>query len=122
MKDWEITIENFEGFVPAFWKTSYPTFGNKGHASDMTNCDMIDQNVLTQGPGLATLTNGTQAEKVTTLIKGILRYSVDGTNAFAVGGTQLYKFTSAAVVSDANWPHTIDKATVTGEDGEDVCY
>jgi hypothetical protein len=39
---------------------------------------------------------------------------------YGVGGNKLYKLTSAAVTNAGIWPHTIDKAAVTAEDGEDV--
>lgn len=121
--NWEIAINRFDGLAPGFWKNSNLTQGNKEHASDLQNVDLIDPNVLTQGPGLATLTNGSQAAAVTTLIKGIMKTSIDGTNSYAVGGNQLYRFTYTTVTNTGGvFPHTIDKATVTGEDGEDVCY
>ena len=120
-KEWEIIIDQFDGFVPGFWKNSLATFGNKSHASDMQHIDLTDPNVLTQGPGLAALTNGTQAAEVSTLIKGMMKNSVDGTNCFGVGGNKLYKFTSTSVVDDANWAHTITAASGTAA-GEDVAY
>lgn len=122
-KAWSITIEQFQGFVPSYWTNTLPTVGNANQASAMTNVDLIDPNVLTQGPGLANLTNGTQAAAVTTLMKGMLRVHVTGLSAAAgVGGNKVYKFNATEVTSDANFPHTIDKATVTSEDGEDVAY
>lgn len=120
--DWQIDINTFDGFVPGFSKNSYPSFGNKGHASDMQNVDITDPNVLTQGPGLATLTAGTEVGAITTLIKGMQKISIDGTNAYAVGGNKFYQFTASAVTNAGSFPHTIDKATVTAEDAEDVVY
>jgi hypothetical protein len=119
--EWEIAIDRFEGFVPAFWENANPSFGNKGHASDMQNVDMIDPSVMTQGPGLSNLTNGTQAAAITTLIKGMLKISPDGTNCYGVGGNKFYKFTSTAVTNAGDWPHTITAASGTA-DGEDVAY
>jgi len=120
--EWTITIDSFGGFVPAWFEGSYPFYGNKNQAADMKNINIIDPNVLTQGPGVANLTNGTQAGAVTTLIKGILRIAVVNDQTYATGGNKLYQLSSSAVTNAGIWPHTIDKATVTGEDGDDVIY
>jgi hypothetical protein len=42
--------------------------------------------------------------------------------SFALGGAKLYKISSTAVINAGIWPHAIDKGTVTGEDGEGLCY
>lgn len=118
---WEVVIANFlGGFAPAFYKESYPSFGNKNQAGTMTNCDLTNPGFMTQGPGLSNLTNGTQAAAVTTLMKGATDFAVTSDVAYGVGGAKLYKFSSTAVTSDATWPHAIDKGAVTGELGEDV--
>jgi len=124
MQKWSIKIDNLSlgGFIPAYWKNSYPTYGNKNMASDMQNVDMTDPSGITQGPGLANLTNGTQAAAVTTLIKSILDKAVTADITYAVGGAKLYQLSSTAVTNAGIWPHTIDKAVVTGEDGEDVAH
>jgi hypothetical protein len=121
MIPWSIPITSFEGLTPAFWEDSYPTIGNKGHASSLTAVDLTNPNILTQGPGLADLTLGTNNGVLATNLRGIQKISLNGTHAYAVGGNKLYKFTSSAMISDGNFPHTIDKAVVTGETGEDVC-
>jgi len=122
--DKEIIISDFVGLVPGFWKNANPSYGNSGHASDTQHIDLTDPSVLTQGPGLADLTAGTQAGAITTLLKGIMKESPDGTNIYATGGNLLHKITSGAVINDigsgGDWPHTINKAVVTGELGEDV--
>lgn len=111
------------GFAPGWYNQgTYPSFGNKNSAGSMTNIDLTNPSYLTQGPGLANLTNGTQAAAVTTLIKGATDMAVSSGVAYGVGGAKLYKFSSTTVTSDATWPHAIDKAAVTGEDGEDVAY
>lgn len=121
--EWIINIDNFlGGFAPAWYKETYPAYGNKNQAGAMTNIDLTNPGFMTQGPGLADLTNGTQAGVVTTLIKGATDLAVSSGVAFAIGGAKLYKFSSTTVTSDGTWPHTIDKAAVTGEDGEDVAY
>lgn len=119
-QSWEITIDRFEGLTPAFAENAYPTIGNRGHASAMQNVDVFDGGVLTQGPGLADLTNGNQAGVVTTLVRGMTRVPPASSTAYGVGGARLYKLSGTEVASDASFPRTIDKAAVTGEDGEDV--
>jgi len=118
---WKITVAApFQGFAPAYWATTYPEFGNRSMAGDMTDIDILDPTKLTQGPGIATLTNGDQGGAVSTLMKGILDIPTASDTAYAVGGAKLYKISSTTVTSDGTWPHTIDKAVVTGEDGEDI--
>lgn len=121
---WTINIDNFlGGFCPAHYaQGSFPSYGNKNQAGSMTNADLTNPNFLTQGPGLANLTNGTQAGAVTTLIKGATDLAVSSAVAYGIGGNILYKFSSTTVIDDATWPVTINKAVVTGEDGEDVAY
>jgi hypothetical protein len=121
-KEWSITLDSFNGFCPAWFENSWPYYGNKNQASDMRNINIIDPNVLTQGPGLADLTAGTQAGAVTTLIRSILSYAVSDNVGYAIGGAKLYQISATAVTNAGIWPHTIDKGTVTGEDGEDVVY
>lgn len=121
---WQIPIENISlgGFAPAWYKETYPSYGNKNQAGVMTNVDCTNPGYITQGPGLANLTNGTQAAALTTLPKGITDFAVTADVAYGVGGAKLYKLSSTTLTSDATWPHTIDKAGQTAEDGEDVCY
>lgn len=121
MRNWIINITNLNGgFAPAWYKETYPSYGNKNQAGTMTNIDITNPGYIQQGPGLANLTNGTQAAAYTTLTKGATDYAVTSDVAYAVGGAKLYKFSSTAVTSDGTWPHTIDKAAQTAEDGEDV--
>lgn len=120
-EQWTITIEKFGGFAPAWWENTYPAYGNKNHAGDMQNVSLIDPSVLTQGPGLSDLTNGDENGAVSTLIKGILKHATSSDKSYAVGGNQLYEFSASSVTNAGSFPHTIDKAAVTGEDGEDVC-
>lgn len=122
---WTITISEFNGFAPAWFKNSYPFFGDKDHASDMKNIDLTDPNVMTQGPAPTALTTGTEAGAVTTVARSFLRIATSSDVSFAIGGARLYKISSTTVqddVADTPFPHLIDKGTVTGEDGEDVCY
>ena len=88
----------------------------------MVNIDATNPAYITQGPGLSNLTNGTEAGAVTTLIKGMLDLAITSDLTYGVGGAILYSMSSTTVTSGATFPHTIDKAAVTGEDGEDVAY
>ena len=121
---WQLVVDNIPlgGFSPAWYKETYPSYGNKNHAGAMVNIDMTNPGYIQQGPGLANLTNGTQAGVVTTLIKGILDKAVASDTTYAIGGALLHKISSTTVASGGSpsWPRTIDKAAVTGEDGEDV--
>lgn len=109
------------GFAPAWYNQgTYPSYGNKNHAGDMTNIDLTQPGFMTQGPGLATLTKGTEANSVTTLLNSILDEAVASDVTYGIGGANLYKISSTEAIGDATWPHVIDKGAVTGEDGEDV--
>lgn len=118
---WQINITDFNGgYAPNWWKSTYPSYGNKNMAGAMSNCDLTNPNCVTQGPGLATLTAGTEAGAITTLVRGILGQPTGTNLTYAVGGNKLQQFSATAVTNTGDFPHTIDKATVTGEDGEDV--
>lgn len=122
-QDWNIVIDSFGGFCPAWFDNAWPYYGNKNQASDMTNADMTDPNVLQPGPDVANLTNGNQSGAVTTLIKGILKTVVSDNVTYACGGNKYQQLSATAVTnSGGTYPYTIDKATVTGEDAEDLVY
>lgn len=123
MQKWAIKIESpFGGFAPAYFDDDFPTVGNKNMAGKMQNIDLTNPNFLTQGSGLLTLTNGDQTGVVNTLIKGMIDYIVASNTTYGVGGNKLYKIQSDTVVSDVNFPHTINHPTLTDESGEDVKY
>lgn len=116
---YQINIDNIAqgGLCPGFYKETYPSFGNKNMAGSMINCDLTNVSYIQQGPGLSNLGNNAVQ---TTLIKGILKNPSAADVTFGVGGNKLYKFSSSALTNDATFPHTIDKAAVTAELGEDV--
>jgi len=124
MANWRINIDNpsLGGLAPQAFHESYPSFGNKNQAGSMQNMDLTNPGYIDQGPGWAILTNGDSNGVVTTLIKGIVDSTIASNTTYGVGGTELYKFSNTTVTSDGTWPHTIDKAAVTGETGEDVAY
>lgn len=122
---WRIVIQGpFTGFVPAYWENSNPLLGNSNQAAAMSNVDLIDPNAIGQGPGLAGLTNGSQAGAVTTLLKGIMRTPSSSDLTFGIGGNKFYRFSSTTVTSGSadsiTWPFAFDLGGVTGEDGESV--
>lgn len=119
MSDFYISIEApFAGFAPAYWEDTYASYGNRNHARNMANLDIASPTSFKQGPGLATLTAGTEAGAVTTLIKHILPTPTSADLTFGIGGNLLYSLSSTAVTNAGAFPHTINKAVVTAEDGE----
>lgn len=82
--------------------------GNNGHASTMTDAYVLDGNV-TQGPGLANLTNGTEVGAVTEQINFIMDIPTSGNIAYAIGDTKLFQLRPTEVISDSFFPHTITK-------------
>jgi len=114
---WTITIAPPGGFAPSWFKNTWTSIGNKNQASDMTDVNLLDPNLITQGPGTADLTNGNESGAVTTLITSILRQPTSSNVCFGIGGAKLYTFSSTAVTNAGNWPHTISgSGTVTGCD------
>lgn len=115
---WFIEIKApFDGYAPLYWEDSYPEFGNANQAGAMSEVDIINPNWLTQGPGLATLTNGDQAGVVTELIHHILDRAESDDETYAVSTTKLFKLSSTTVDNNSPFPHTITNAV----QGESVC-
>lgn len=121
-RPWSLELTNLSlgGFAPNWYFDAYPTYGNKNMAGDMENVDMLHQSYITQGPGMTDLTNGNQSGVVSTVMKQMI--ATAATVAYGVGGNKLYQIATTAgtagqVVSSGTWPHTIDKAAVTAEDG-----
>jgi len=100
----------YQGFSPVASSNSLTSFGNTGMASSMTNADVLNADFITQGPALATLTNGDQTGNVSELINFIMDKAVSDDLTYGIGATKLYPITSTAV----NTPHTITDCT----DGE----
>src|SRR3990167_667797 len=94
-----IVLKDFSaGYAPLAFTDSLTEIGGGGHASVMTNVDILDGK-LTQGAGLANLTNGTQAGNVTELITFILDKATADDVGWALGATKLFKISSTAVTS-----------------------
>lgn len=124
MSKWAIELNNLGlgGYAPAYYKATYPTYGNKNQAGTMSNIDMTNPSFLRSGPIIAALTSGTQSGNTTTLIKSILQTVPYNNETFACGGNKIYDLSATENQTVGIYPCTIDKAAVTGEDAEDVAY
>lgn len=92
--------------------------GNGGQAAEM-QADIISlPGYIQKSPGLANLTNGTQAGVVDQLIRHILDQPTDTDTTYAVGTSKLFKLSSTQVISGGSpsWPQTITGMT----EGESV--
>ena len=105
-------------FTPRWHSEDYPVFrGNLNSAADMENVDLTSPSSMTQGKGIAALTNGTQAGAITTLLRGMTKTAVTDNVAYGVGGAKLQQFSATAVTNTGIFPHTITgTGTITGED------
>lgn len=114
-KDNSFTVE-LSGFNvgqgPLAHLDSLSEIGNGGNYSVATNVDVITKpGVLTQGPGLATLTAGTEAGAVSDQINFIVDKAVASNVAYGISDTLLHKISATAVTNAGAWPHTITGAT-----------
>lgn len=95
--NWSIQLDKFNaGFAPLAFTDSLTEEGGGGHASSMKNVDVLTGK-LTQGPGLADLTNGTQAGNVTEQIQFIMDRATADDVSWAFGSTKLFKISSTTV-------------------------
>lgn len=118
MNDFVLEFKDFYmGYSPLAYLDSLASSGNSGHASTMTNADILS-GYITQGPALASLTTGTQTGAVTELINHILEIPTADSVTFGIGATKLFQITPSAVTNTGIWPHTITDST----DGESVAY
>ena len=98
--NWTIVLDRFySGYSPMAFQSDLTEFGGGGHASSMRNVDIINGVYLTQGPGLNTLTNGTQAGVVTELIKFIMDRATSNDVSFALGTSKLFKISRYLFIS-----------------------
>jgi len=111
---WEIKlggIEGFGGFVPGYTENTYPYYGNRTQASAMTDVNLIDANVLTQGPGIANLTGGDHSGELgEELIVAITKKAVSSNVAYACSASKVFKITNTAV-SNGSFPLSITGGT-----------
>ncbi len=111
--EFKIIFSDFStGFAPLAHLDSLTSLGNRGDASVMVNADIISRpQWLTQGPGLSTLTNGTQAGAVTDQINFILDKAVANNATYGISDTLLHKISASTVTNTGSFPHTITGAT-----------
>ena len=107
------TFNNFSvGQAPLAHLDSLSEIGNSGNYSVATNIDIISKpGLLTQGPGLSTLTAGTQAGAVTDQVNFILDKAVADNVTYGISDTLLHRITPTAVTNTGDFPHTITGAT-----------
>lgn len=111
---WTIEIDKFyQGFSPLAFSNSLTETGGGGSAATMQNVDVINGDYLTQGPGLANLTNGTEAGVVDQNIQFIMDKAVASDVTYAVGTSKLFKLSSTTVASGGSpsWPVSITSCT-----------
>ncbi|MDD4110224.1 MAG: hypothetical protein PHS54_01575 [Clostridia bacterium] len=97
----------YQGYGPLAFKNNLTEIGGTGHASLMQNANVINGDYVTQGPGLSTLTAGTEDGAITEPLDFIMDKAVSNGVSFAIGNTKLQKITTTAVTNDGTFPHTI---------------
>lgn len=118
-KEFSITIQNFnEGQAPLAHIDSKTFMGNAGQASEMKADILSNPGFLQQSPGLADLTNGSQAGVVSELIRHILDKPTAADITYAIGATKLFRLSSTTVKNDGTptWPQVVTDMT----EGESV--
>ena len=110
-----VTIfSNFNvGVSPLANLDSLSEIGNAGNYSVATNVDIISKpGILTQGPGLATLTAGTQAGAISDQVNFIIDKAVASNVTYGISDTLLHKISATAVTNTGGvFPRTITGAT-----------
>lgn len=109
----QIKFSNFHvGAAPLAHLDSLTEMGQGGHYASASNVDIVSTpGKLTQGPGLSTLTNGTEAGAVTDLINYIIDSPVTTGVTYGISSTKLHQITPSAVTNSGNFPHSITNAT-----------
>lgn len=99
------------GAAPLAHLDTLTQVGNGGHYSAAQNVDIVSYpSLIQQGPGLATLTNGTQAGAVTELMTFIVGRAVASGITYGIAATKLHQISSTAVTNAGIWPHAISGA------------
>lgn len=100
------------GQAPLAHLDSLTSLGNGGNYSSAQNVDIISfPGLLTQGPGLATLTAGDQTGAITELVNFITDKPVTSGKAYGIAATKLHEISASAVTNVGIWPHIITGAT-----------
>ena len=107
-----IKLDSFnQGASPTLHLDSLSQIGGAGNYSVATNVDVTVPGILTQGPGLATLTAGTEAGAITELVNYIIDVPVATDTTYGIAATKLHQISSTAVTNAGIWPHAITNAT-----------
>jgi len=108
-----IELKEFHvGQAPLAHLDSLSEIGGPGSYTVATNVDIISTpGILTQGPGLATLTTGDENGAVSDQINFVLDKAVTSDKSYAISDTKLHEISSTAVTNTGNFPHTISTAT-----------
>jgi len=102
----------YPGQAPLAHLDTLSEIGNAGNYSVATNVDIISKpGLLIQGPGLSTLTAGTEAGAVSDQINFIFDKAVASNVTYGVSDTLLHKISATAVTNTGDFPHTITGAT-----------
>src|SRR5258708_3038544 len=113
--EFTIVIKDFHvGFAPVAHLNSLTEIGQAGHAAAMANVDVLTPGLLTQGPALSNLTNGTQAGAVGELMAFIMDKAVATDVTYGIAASKLHQISSTTITNSGSWPHSITNAT----DGE----
>jgi hypothetical protein len=100
-----------EGAAPVAHLDTLTQLGSAGQYSAAGNVDIISfPGLLTQGPGLSTLTNATEAGAVGELINFIIDRPVSSGMTYGIAATKLHQITASAVTNTGSWPHAITSA------------
>jgi len=111
-KTFKITLKDFHvAASPTAHLDSLTEVGGAGAYSTALNVDLSIPKILTQGPGLSTLTAGTEAGAITELVNYIMDIPTASDVAYAISNTKLHKISSTAVTNAGIWPHAITSAT-----------
>lgn len=99
-KTLQITVDKwYQGLSPLAFQNSLTSFGSAGNASTMTNADVINGEYVTQGPGLADLTNGNQSGVVDELVQFVMDKAVASSQSYAIGTSKLFLVTPTTVTT-----------------------
>lgn len=107
-----LTFSGFNaGAAPVAHLDSLTAIGAAGQYSAALNVDVISfPGLLTQGPGLSTLTNATEAGAITELLNFIFDRPVSAGTTYGIAATKLHQITASAVTNTGSWPHAITSA------------
>lgn len=115
MASFEININEFNaGFSPTAHLNSLTEMGSAGSASVMTDCDVLDPTYITQGPGLANLTNATELGSLTEQINFIMDVPPEDEVTYAIGDTKLYQITPTTLTIPTTDEY-VNNGTLTGD-------